>query len=304
MSCLADATAMAGLLQRQPLRLCVLLAILFAVSAAALLRTTGSSTSAGSGSEPKPVSTAKVQLFSAWLEQLAVPRGARRDVTQTSCPTSVQLCVTAPETPRALISALRSELVAHGASIGKRVTSYSSGCLGSGINPPAEPLAEPSCGLWGSYRKVPFVVVSGQRTAYPQPSSWAYVLVPAGPYRPPKTEPLPPVGSLSSLGAVPRQWHVEMRCVLTIPGGCGRYIGHLTLRGSACAETAVLLRTLLRSNFNISQEVHFQLPTGARCGIGASRKLKPGGGDWFIVGSSLEDQPHYTSKGDLFISAM
>jgi hypothetical protein len=123
-------------------------------------------------------------------------------------------------------------------------------------------------------------------------------------YTPPKTQPLPPVGSLSSLGAFPHHWLVSMRCVLHIPGGCVRYIGHVTLRGSACGEMALLVRTLLRSDFSIGLDFHFQAAKGAGCGVGASRKLKPGGGEWFSVGASLKDQPDNTAKGGLFISAL
>jgi hypothetical protein len=162
----------------------------------------------------------------------------------------------------------------------------------------------PICGVSGSYRAVPISVSAGQRNAYPQPSSWAMALVPAVPYTPPKTQALPPARALSSLGALPHQWRVSMRCVLHIPGGCVRYIGHVTLRGSACGDMALLVRTLVRSGFSIAQDFHYQVATGARCGVGASRKLQPGGGDWFIVGGSLEDQPGNTAKGGFFISAM
>jgi hypothetical protein len=43
-----------------------------------------------------------------------MPGGARLDVTQSSCPTSVLLCVTASESPRRLISDLRSTLGGRG----------------------------------------------------------------------------------------------------------------------------------------------------------------------------------------------
>jgi hypothetical protein len=291
-SSLVDAWSVAGMLRRQHVRLGVLVAILIAVCADAGLQGTGSS-ARFSGDEPKPVPAGQVALVSRWLSRGILPSGVRQDVTQTFCPTDVLLCVTAPDTPRSLISALRAELAARGTSFGK------SQC--------ASPAGLPdlaTCFVSGSYHGVPITLGAGQRNEYAWPSSWGEVLVPGAPSTPRITEPLPPPGSVSSLGAIPHQWHLAIRCTIHTGDGCTRYIASFTVRGSACGQIALLSRTLVRSNFSISQDFHYQFPSGERCGIAASKKLKPGGGGWFIVGASLADQPDHRAEGGFFISAM
>lgn len=286
---------MTRLLRRRHVRLGGLLVILCAVLAAAILRASGSSSSADAGSQPN-ATPGQVRLVSAWLDQLPIPSGWHRDVTDTACPFG-RLCVTASESPRELISAFRSWLAAHGGSLGK------TNCA----EPPARMpdsgalSEEPICGLFGSYRGVSVSVLSGQRNAYPQPSSWVLADVRYAPVVRSTTAPLPPVKLLQ---AIPRQWRLPMRCTIRIPGGCTRYIGRVTLPGSACNQIALLVSTLERSNYDIQLQFRHPTPAGARCAIGADRKLEPGGGGWFTVGAVLEDTGKNTATGQVFISAM
>jgi len=284
---------MAAVLRRAPVRLGVLLTILCALIAVTVVRGTRSSTSADDGSQPTP-SPAQVQLVTAWLERVQLPAVVRRDVTQTPCHATVVLCVTAPETPSELIVSVRSALKASGASMGKTQCVNNSQMLLSGF---------PGCAVGAVYHGVHVQLASGSRSEYPQPNSYAMAVLP-GPYVSPKSVPLPPPGALKSIGAIPEHWRVAMRCVISMPGGCSRYLGHLTLRGSACAEIADLVRTLVRSDYNIGLRSMRSMPFGTRCGVGADRRLKPGGGGWFILGAILTDEPNHQSTGQLYLSAM
>lgn len=281
---------------RKRVRLGILLAILSAVVAIALVRV-WSSTGANAGSALPPPTHKQVQLVSAWLRELRIPSGLRSDVTQTACPSGL-LCVTASDTPSQLISILAAALASHGASMGRRE------CVALPPQPADAPAVpeDPVCVRVGSYRGVAISVLSGRRNALTQPSSWASIEVRYESSGIPKRAPLPSIGFLASLGAVPPDWHVAMRCTVHVASGCFEYMGRVTLRGSACGAISQFMRALERSNFDV--DIVVRDAAVGRCSVGASRKLEPGGGDWFVLDATLGDQTEHTSKGAIWITSM
>jgi hypothetical protein len=161
-----------------------------------------------------------------------------------------------------------------------------------------------TCGLSGDDRGVPISLESAQRGDYPQPNSLAMAIIPGEPSPPATTQPLPPVSSLGSLAAIPQSWRIPFRCIVEMPGGCGRYLGNLTLHGSASADSSALISTLERSNFSIGLDLRHPIATGARYSVGATKRLAAGGGDEVFLGAVLSDQADHTVDGQLFISAL
>ena len=275
---------MAAILERQSVRLGILLAILCAVGAIGF---SGLTSASSSGNRAKHASPRQVALVSSWLRRLPTAPGSRVDVTQTPCLGDVLLCVTGAESPRRLIDTVRSELEARGATMNE------ANCVAGG----AAVAGYAICSLSGAYRTAPISVAAGQRKAYEQPNSWASVDATGGLYEPPKPTPLPPPGALASLGGFPG---LAMRCVVSIPGGCDRYLARVRLHGSACTEIGLLVKRLVASDFNIET---YGRTTGSTCIIAAARALEPGGQDMILLGGSLKDEPGDLSSGVLHISA-
>lgn len=102
----------------------------------------------------------------------------------------------------------------------------------------------------------------------------------------PPARPLPPIGTL---GAIPGDVPVDLRCVKRLGTGCAAYAGRFAQHGSAHELARRWLGMLQRSGWLTQPYRCGELAVGSRCTIVATRSVAPNGGRFVSIAGNITD---------------